>query len=102
MPSSMPFTKCWKTAPNCTGSITKPFAIKNSAVRIAKANPAQPDCKKQVAQFQVTDRYMGTKKKIGFAVVGLGSIAKSSVLSASAHCKNARLVALVRRDEKNG
>jgi predicted dehydrogenase len=69
-------------------------------VRIAKANPAQPDCKKQVAQFQVTDRYMGTKKKIGFAVVGLGSIAKSSVLPAFAHCKNAKLVALIGRDEK--
>jgi predicted dehydrogenase len=46
------------------------------------------------------DRYMAAKKKIGFAVVGLGSIAKSSVLPAFANCKNARLAALVGRDEK--
>jgi predicted dehydrogenase len=39
-------------------------------------------------------------KKIGFAVVGLGSIAQSSVLPAFANAKKARLVALVSRDKK--
>jgi predicted dehydrogenase len=38
--------------------------------------------------------------KIGFAVVGLGSIAQSSVLPAFANCKKAKLVALVSRDKK--
>jgi predicted dehydrogenase len=38
------------------------------------------------------------KKKVGFAVVGLGSIAQSSVLPAFANCKRAELVALVGRD----
>ncbi len=38
--------------------------------------------------------------KIGFAVVGLGSIAQSSVLPAFEHCKRAKLVALVGRDSK--
>lgn len=40
------------------------------------------------------------KKKVGFAVVGLGSIAQSSVLPAFAHSKRATLVALVSRDKK--
>jgi predicted dehydrogenase len=44
---------------------------------------------------------MAEAKKIGFAVVGLGSIAKSSVLPAFAHCKNARLVAVVGREEND-
>jgi predicted dehydrogenase len=39
-----------------------------------------------------------SRKKIGFAVVGLGSIAQSSVLPAFANCKRAKLVALVGRD----
>jgi predicted dehydrogenase len=39
-------------------------------------------------------------KRVGFAVVGLGSIAQSSVLPAFANCKKARLVALVSRDKK--
>jgi predicted dehydrogenase len=39
-------------------------------------------------------------KKVGFAVVGLGSIAQSSVLPAFANCKKAKLVALVGRDKK--
>jgi predicted dehydrogenase len=39
-------------------------------------------------------------KKVGFAVVGLGSIAQSSVLPAFARCKKAELVALVSRDKK--
>ena len=39
-------------------------------------------------------------KKIGFAVVGLGSIAQGAVLPAFAHCKKARLVALVSRDRQ--
>jgi glucose-fructose oxidoreductase len=42
---------------------------------------------------------MTASKKIGFAVVGLGNIAKSSVLPAFAHTKNAKLVALVGRDK---
>ena len=40
------------------------------------------------------------QKKIGFAVVGLGSIANSSVLPAFAHCRNAKLVAIVGREKK--
>ncbi len=43
---------------------------------------------------------MKAAKKIGFAVVGLGSIAQSSVLPAFAHSKKARLVAVVSRDKK--
>jgi len=39
-----------------------------------------------------------TTGKVGFAVVGLGSIAKSSVLPAFENCRKARLVALVGRD----
>lgn len=42
-------------------------------------------------------RHRMTTKKVGFAVVGLGSIARSSVLPAFSKCKNARLVALVGR-----
>ncbi len=38
------------------------------------------------------------KNKVGFAVVGLGSIAQSSVLPAFANCREAKLVALVGRD----
>ena len=38
------------------------------------------------------------KRKVGFAVVGLGSIAQSSVLPAFANCRKAKLVALVGRD----
>ena len=43
---------------------------------------------------------MNAEKKIGFAVVGLGAIAQSSVLPAFANCKQAKLVALVGSDEK--
>jgi predicted dehydrogenase len=43
---------------------------------------------------------MTAHKKVGFAVVGLGSIAQSSVLPAFSHSKKARLVALVSRDKK--
>jgi predicted dehydrogenase len=39
-------------------------------------------------------------QRIGFAVVGLGNIAQSSVLPAFANCKHAQLVALVGRDKK--
>ncbi len=44
----------------------------------------------------------GQKKdrRVGFAVVGLGSIAQSSVLPAFARAKSAKLVALVSRDQK--
>ena len=38
--------------------------------------------------------------KVGFAVVGLGSIAQGSVLPAFANSKRAKLVALVSRDKK--
>jgi predicted dehydrogenase len=51
----------------------------------------------------MTARKKEQHKKIGFAVVGLGSIAQSSVLPAFANCKHAKLVALVGRDpEKTG
>jgi len=43
---------------------------------------------------------MTAHKKVGFAVVGLGSIAQSSVLPAFSHSKKARLVAVVSRDKK--
>src|ERR1700739_3869259 len=43
---------------------------------------------------------MAVPKKIGFAVVGLGNIARNSILPAFANCKRAKLVALVSR-EKN-
>jgi predicted dehydrogenase len=39
-------------------------------------------------------------ERVGFAVIGLGSIAQSSVLPAFANCKKAKLVALVGRDTK--
>lgn len=39
-------------------------------------------------------------KNIGFAVVGLGSIAQGSVLPCFAHCKKAKLAALVGRDKQ--
>lgn len=44
---------------------------------------------------------MAAAKKIGFAVVGLGSIAKSSVLPAFLNCKRATLVAAVGRNKKD-
>jgi predicted dehydrogenase len=43
---------------------------------------------------------MKTKNKVGFAVVGLGNIATSSVLPAFANCKRAKLIALVNKDKK--
>ena len=43
---------------------------------------------------------MTAKKKVGFAVVGLGAIAQGSILPAFANCKHAKLVALVGSDEK--
>jgi predicted dehydrogenase len=39
-------------------------------------------------------------KKVGFAVVGLGAIARGAVLPAFRHAKRARLVALVSRDAR--
>jgi predicted dehydrogenase len=42
--------------------------------------------------------FMRGRKKIGFAVVGLGAIARGAVLPAFAHAKNAKLVAVVSRD----
>jgi predicted dehydrogenase len=44
---------------------------------------------------------MAAPKKIGFAVVGLGSIARSSILPAFAHSRHARLAAVVAREEKD-
>ena len=43
---------------------------------------------------------MSAKKKVGFAVVGLGKIAQGSILPAFANSKNAKLVALVSGDRK--
>ena len=43
---------------------------------------------------------MKAQEKVGFAVVGLGSIAQGSVLPAFANSKRAKLVALVSRDKK--
>ena len=43
---------------------------------------------------------MNAGKKVGFAVVGLGSIAQSSVLPAFANCRKCKLIALVSRDKK--
>lgn len=43
---------------------------------------------------------MAGTKKIGFAVIGLGLIARNSVLPAFANSKNAQLVALVSRDRQ--
>lgn len=40
------------------------------------------------------------KNKVGFAVVGLGTIAESSVLPAFENCRKAKLVALVGRDAR--
>jgi predicted dehydrogenase len=42
---------------------------------------------------------MTATQKIGYAVVGLGSIAKGSVLPAFARCRRSKLVAVVGRDE---
>jgi predicted dehydrogenase len=41
---------------------------------------------------------MRRRKKIGFAVVGLGAIARGAVLPAFARAKNAKLIAVVSRD----
>jgi len=43
---------------------------------------------------------MKRDSKVGFAVVGLGAIAQGSVLPAFQHVKQAKLVALVSRDER--
>ncbi len=42
---------------------------------------------------------MSDRKKVGFAVVGLGAIAQGAVLPAFRHVKRAKLVALVGRDK---
>lgn len=39
-------------------------------------------------------------KKIGYAVVGLGNIARNSILPAFSNCRRAKLVALVSRDKE--
>jgi predicted dehydrogenase len=43
---------------------------------------------------------MAVRNKVGFAVVGLGNIARNSILPAFANCKKATLVALVSRKKK--
>src|ERR1700675_2135722 len=43
---------------------------------------------------------MKNRKKVGFAVVGLGAIAQGSVLPAFRHSKRGKLVALVSRDKR--
>jgi predicted dehydrogenase len=43
---------------------------------------------------------MSADGKVGFAVIGLGNIAQSSVLPAFANCKRAKLVAVVSRDKE--
>ena len=43
---------------------------------------------------------MSDRGKVGFAVVGLGSIAQGSVLPAFRHARRAKLVALVSRDKR--
>lgn len=43
---------------------------------------------------------MAVARKIGYAVVGLGNIARNSILPAFANCRRAKLVALVSRDKK--
>ena len=43
---------------------------------------------------------MKTGSKVGFAVVGLGTIAQTSVLPAFRHAKHVKLVALVSRDKR--
>jgi predicted dehydrogenase len=43
---------------------------------------------------------MAMSRRIGYAVVGLGNLARNAILPAFAHCKNAKLVALVSRDAK--
>jgi predicted dehydrogenase len=41
---------------------------------------------------------MATAKKIGYAVVGLGNLARNSILPAFSRCKRSKLIALVSRD----
>jgi len=43
---------------------------------------------------------MAVTRKIGYAVVGLGNIARNSILPAFSNCRRAKLVALVSRDKK--
>jgi predicted dehydrogenase len=43
---------------------------------------------------------MSVGKKIGYAVVGLGNIARISILPAFANCNDSRLVAVVSRDKR--
>src|SRR5260370_11909235 len=43
---------------------------------------------------------LASRKRIGYAVVGLGSISQAAVLPAFAHSKKAKLVAVVSGDKK--
>jgi predicted dehydrogenase len=45
---------------------------------------------------------MPAKKKLGYAVIGLGSLSRSAVLPAFLHAKQSRLVALVTGDKAKG
>jgi predicted dehydrogenase len=47
-----------------------------------------------------TEKVFVAKRSMGFAVVGLGSIARDAVLPAFAHSKDARLVAVVSGDKR--
>jgi predicted dehydrogenase len=43
---------------------------------------------------------MAMSRRIGYAVVGLGNLARNAILPAFANCKNSKLVALVSRDAR--
>jgi predicted dehydrogenase len=43
---------------------------------------------------------MVMSRNIGYAVVGLGNLTRNAILPAFAHCKRAKLVAVVSRDSK--
>jgi predicted dehydrogenase len=43
---------------------------------------------------------MAMSRRIGYAVVGLGNLTRNAILPAFAHCKRAKLVAVVSRDSK--
>jgi predicted dehydrogenase len=43
---------------------------------------------------------MAMSRRIGYAVVGLGNLTRNAILPAFAHCRRAKLVALVSRDSK--
>jgi predicted dehydrogenase len=44
---------------------------------------------------------MAIARRIGYAVVGLGNLARNAILPAFAHCKYSKLVAVVSRREES-